>query len=186
MNHCVPIVFFEKVSVNGRPKGNAVFHGFGILESAELVTQYDQDKCYFANYRFSFSVLSLSEENEQFDWQWITDRCDPNKTTEETMKHAPKAWKRFIKDGIDSLHLIRRSVAGKNLVKKKDQLPGNESLLNSSRASRPRRPFSSLLPRRPFSPLPPRPGRLSRSSCSYSLPCRRVPNRLTSRSADPC
>ena len=129
MNYCIPIIFFEKVAVDGRPKGNALFHGFGILESAELVTQYDKNHCYFANYRFTFCVLSLAKENEQFNWQWISDRCDSTKTASETLKYAPYSWKRLINNGIDCLHLIRRNVSGKNLVKKKDQLPGNQALL---------------------------------------------------------
>lgn len=127
--HCVPVVFFEKVSYEGRPKGNAVFQGFGIVESAELVTQYNKDHEYFANYRFNFCVLSLAKENELFDWQWISDRCDPNKRMEETLDHAPESWKRFLAKGFEELHLLRRSVAGRGLVKKQDQLPGSNALL---------------------------------------------------------
>ena len=55
----VPIIFFEKCTYEGRPKGNAIFHGFGILESAELVTQYDHKHRYFANYQFNFCIFSL-------------------------------------------------------------------------------------------------------------------------------
>ena len=129
LTHCAPVIFFEKVTVDGRPKGNAIFHGFGILESAELVTQYDKQHRYFANYRFNFCIFSLAQDNEEFDWRWISDRCDNTLTLDETMRYAPASWKRFIKEGMESVHLIRRSVAGRNLVKKEDQFPGNPALL---------------------------------------------------------
>ena len=64
LNHAIPIVFFERCTYGGRQKGNAKFHGYGILESAELVTQYDYHrKGYFSNYLFSFCVLSLAKTN---------------------------------------------------------------------------------------------------------------------------
>jgi len=64
----VPIVFFERTTVDGRMKGNLVFQGFGLLESAELVTQYDTKKHeYFANYLFHFCVFTMKEEDEKFD-----------------------------------------------------------------------------------------------------------------------
>ncbi len=129
--NAVPIIFFEKCAYEGRPKGNAIFHGFGILESAELVTQYDAKHNYFANYRFNFCIFSLAGDNEQFNWQWIRDRCNPELTDEETLRFAPASWKRWIKEGIESLHLVRRSVAGRGLVKDKDQQPSNPALLQS-------------------------------------------------------
>lgn len=121
LEYGVPVVFFEKVSVEGRAKGNAVFHGFGILESVQLVTQYDANHNYFANYQFQFCILSLAEENEQFDWRWIKDRCDAEKGVEETMRYAPKSWKRWVEEGKESLHLIRRNVVTRNIVSKSEQ-----------------------------------------------------------------
>ncbi len=129
LEHCVPVIFFERIAIDGRPKGNAIFHGFGILESVELVTQYDKNHRYFANYRLNFCILSLSENNEEFDWRWISDRCDRSLSVKDTMRYAPSSWKRFIKEGMESVHLIRRSVAGNTIVKKEDQLPGNPALL---------------------------------------------------------
>ena len=130
LNNAVPVIFFEKCSYDGRPKGNAIFHGFGVLESAELVTQYDSKHNYFANYLFNFCIFSLSADNEQFDWRWIADRCDPLREAEDTLRYAPASWKRWIKEGHDYLHLVRRSVSGRGLVKDSDQLPANSTLLN--------------------------------------------------------
>lgn len=130
LKNAVPVVFFEKCTYEGRPKGNAIFHGFGLLESAELVTQYGPKHDYFSNYLFNFCVLSLAEENEEFNWQWIKDRCDQSKNIEDTMTYAPASWKRWIKEGKDNLHLVRRNVSGIGLVKNYEQKPTNHKLLN--------------------------------------------------------
>ena len=53
IKRAVPFIFFEKCTHGGRAKGNAIFHGFGVLESAELVTQYGPNNEYFSNYRFN-------------------------------------------------------------------------------------------------------------------------------------
>ena len=130
LEKAVPIIFFEKCSYEGRAKGNAIFHGFGILESAELVTQRDSKGRYFSNYLFNFCVLSLTEDNESFNWQWITDRCDPTKNSTDTLCNAPASWKRWVKEGPECLHLVRRSVSGRGLVKEAEQAPSNPGLLN--------------------------------------------------------
>jgi len=130
VRNAVPVIFFEKCSYDGRAKGNAIFHGFGILESAELVTQYDHKHRYFANYLFNFCIFSLAGDNEQFDWRWIQDRCDPSLESTDTLRYAPASWKRWIKEGNDSMHLVRRSVSGRGLVKDADQIPSDMKLLN--------------------------------------------------------
>ena len=129
ISSAVPVIFFEKCSYDGRAKGNAIFHGFGVLESAELVTQYDARHRYFANYLFNFCIFSLAGNNEQFDWRWITDRCNPDLEVEDTLQYAPASWKRWIKKGHDNVHLVRRSVSGRGLVKDTDQTPVNSFLL---------------------------------------------------------
>ena len=128
--NAVPVIFFEKCSYEGRAKGNAIFHGIGLLESVELVTQYGPNHEYFANYLFNFCVLSLAAENEEFSWQWIADRCNPQLTAEETLTNAPASWKRWITDGKDVLHLVRRSVSGRGLIKESEQQPTDSALMN--------------------------------------------------------
>ena len=130
LEKAIPIIFFERCSYDGRPKGNAIFQGFGILESVELVTQYDHNsKGYFSNYLFTFCVLSLADNNEQFDWRWISDRCNGLLLTKETMKFAPKSWKTWIKEGNTKLNLIRRTISSLGLVKKNEQKTDNPQLL---------------------------------------------------------
>ena len=129
LHNAVPLVFLEKITFGGRAKGNAIFHGFGIIDTVELITQYDAKHNYFPNYLYTFTVFSLSEENEEFDWQWILDRCDSTKSIEETMVNAPKSWKMWINEGKECIHRVRRNVYGGNLLSEKDQRPLNMKLL---------------------------------------------------------
>ena len=72
-NEAIPIVFFERVNYDNRIKGNLKFQGFGIIDTAKLVTQANNGN-EFANYVFEFTVFSLANENEEFDWNWIAKR----------------------------------------------------------------------------------------------------------------
>ena len=120
----VPIVFFERTVVNNRTKGNLKFQGYGILEKAELITQYDSNKNeYFSNYLFHFCVFTLKYDDEVFDWNWIAKRCNSELTNEQTNTFAPKAWKKWIEEGKSSLHLVRRSLSVFDIVKKNEQIP---------------------------------------------------------------
>ena len=94
-----PLVFFERVAVDGRVKGNVKFHGFGIIERAEVVTQFNPKIGYFANYEFTFAVFSLAEENERFAWSWINARRDPTVKDEESLTLAPSSWRQWVRDG---------------------------------------------------------------------------------------
>ena len=127
--HAVPIIIFEKCTLDGRAHGNSIFHGIGVIESAELVTQYDEKHRYFANYLFSFCILSLSDADESLDWDWIRDRCNSSLETKDTADHAPGSWKRWLKEGNESLHLLRRSISGMGLLKASDQKPSNMNTL---------------------------------------------------------
>ena len=129
LNNAIPLIFLEKITYNKKPKGYAIFHGFGVIDSVELVTQYDVNHKYFSNYLYTFTVFSLADENDQFNWQWILDRCDPSKTTKETMVNAPKSWKTWINGGKEVIHKVRRNVFGGSVQSEKDQRPTNTKLL---------------------------------------------------------
>ncbi|MBE2973417.1 restriction endonuclease [Priestia megaterium] len=108
----VPILFFKRVNYKGRPKGNVMFQGYGIVERAERVTQYDlKTHKYFSNYVFDFAVLSLTTEEEVFNWDWINKRRDPNIPLRETLNYAPHSWKSWIKNGRSALEKNRRRVS---------------------------------------------------------------------------
>jgi hypothetical protein len=104
-------------------KGQAVFNGFGIITKAELITQLDQKtKTPFTNYKFELAIFSLTAENEEFDWLWIADRKNEKLDSETTLKHAPKAWIEWVKNGARSIENCRRKTYRMLVEKAKDQL----------------------------------------------------------------
>lgn len=123
LNNAVPILFFERTAANGSQKGHLKFHGYGVVESVELITQYDTKTKdgYFSNYVFNMCVFTLVNDNEQFPWRWINARRDSSLSNEQTLKYAPCAWKKWIENG--DLSKVRRHVYSSQIVKPKDQLP---------------------------------------------------------------
>lgn len=125
-----PLLFFKRVTHNGRQKGFPQFQGFGIVRNVELVTQWDNAKQRsFTNYAFDFTVFSQAEENEIFDFRWIADRRNPDLTLEDALRHAPQAWRVWVRHGANSLETVRRRVSKLMVVKREAQqpLPGSES-----------------------------------------------------------
>lgn len=118
------MVFYKAVKNNNKAKGFLEFNGFGIIKGVELVTQYDRklDRT-FANYAFNFHVFSIAEENEEFNWEWINDRRNKELSLEETLRHAPFAWKDWIKHGNRVLEKNRRRVSKLMTVSKTEQTP---------------------------------------------------------------
>ena len=128
LKSAIPIIFLERTPVNGSSKGYLKFHGYGVIEAVELVTQYDVKTRdgYFSNYVFDMCVFSLTNDNEDFSWNWINARRDPNLTTAQTLQYAPSAWKNWINNGECSR--VRRHVYSSDIIKPKDQqpLPGSK------------------------------------------------------------
>jgi len=106
-----PLVFFERVPVEGRAYGNLKFQGFGVIEKAELVTQFNPGLGYFTNYVFTFAVLSLSDEDEVLSWDWINDRRSPELDNKAILEKAPVSWRHWVKGGNQKLESFRRRAA---------------------------------------------------------------------------
>ncbi len=106
-----PLVFFERVAVEGRSYGNIKFQGFGVIEKAELVTQFNPGIGYFTNYVFQFAVLSLSDEDEELDWAWINARRNENLNDAESNRLAPLSWQKWVKYGNNKIESVRRRAA---------------------------------------------------------------------------
>lgn len=106
-----PLVFFERVAVEGRAYGNVKFQGYGVIEKAELVTQYNPGIGYFTNYVFTFAVLSLSDEDEELDWSWINARREVSKDPADVARLAPISWTKWVKFGNNKLESFRRRAA---------------------------------------------------------------------------
>lgn len=111
----VPIVFFERIK-----KGYLQFHGVGVLEKVSLITQKGNNS-EFTNFEFEFCILDLSKENNQLDWEWISDRCDKRLTVTEANRKAPESWKYWIKFGNDKIEKIRRHVLKSRIINEKSQ-----------------------------------------------------------------
>lgn len=106
-----PLIFFERVAVEGRAYGNVKFHGFGVIERAELVTQFNPGIGYFTNYVFSFAILSLSDEDENFDWSWINSRRNVALDSVTTLRGAPVSWQKWQRGGNQQIESVRRRAA---------------------------------------------------------------------------
>lgn len=106
-----PIIFFKRVRVGSRQKGNVQFQGFGVIEKAHLVTQFDRrNDRPFTNYIFDFTILDQVMEHEEFSWHWINARRNPAKTNAQVLKLAPHSWKVWVKRGNAALEKCRRRV----------------------------------------------------------------------------
>ncbi|MEK5133042.1 restriction endonuclease [Bacillus sp. FSL W8-0645] len=122
--HATPIIFFKRVIYKGRIKGNVMFQGFGAVERAERITQYDVKKDeYFTNYVFDFVVFSMKNEGEEFKWDWINSRRDPFLSLEDTLRYAPKSWQNWIRGGLPSFEKYRRRVSKLLTTKPDNQKP---------------------------------------------------------------
>jgi len=107
----VPVVCFRRVRVGSRTKGNVQFQGFGIITKVERVTQYDRRaEALFSNYAFDFAIFSLSEENEEFSWDWIPARRDGTRSSDECLRLAPQSWQIWVKEGSGVVERCRRRV----------------------------------------------------------------------------
>ena len=113
-----PLVFFERVA-SGRVK----FQGFGIVEKAELVTQYNPAIGYFTNFVFQFAVLSLSEEDEELNWDWIRDRRNPDVSRAQQNRLAPASWKKFVAQGVQKIESFRRRASLSKVESQTTQMP---------------------------------------------------------------
>ncbi len=123
LKYSVPVVCMVSTS-----RGTQTFQGYGIVESAEVVTQFSEEyNCYFNNYLFTICIFTMSEDQEHLDWRWIADRCNPELTAEQANKNAPVAWKYWIDNGISKLHLVRRNVFANKVVSVKEQRPSPSS-----------------------------------------------------------
>lgn len=102
-----------------------LFQGFGVIQSVELVTQFDPKLStkYFTNYVFDMCVFSLKEENEKFSWEWINARRNPYLSNKEVYDLAPKEWKTWVKNGATGLYKVRRNISTSKIISNVEQVP---------------------------------------------------------------
>ena len=122
--NATPIIFFKKVTFDGRLKGNYEFNGFGIISGAERVVQFNRaSNTTYVNYIFDFTVFEMMEENEQFSWDWINLRRDSKVSVEDSLKAAPYAWREWVKTGSKSVGKLRRQVSKLHVLSAEEQKP---------------------------------------------------------------
>jgi hypothetical protein len=129
-SHATPLMLFRSVTRNGKQKGHVEFCGLGLIERAERVVQRDRHDRPFVNYVFDIAILDLRAEEDRIDWHWISSRRDPALPLEETHRAAPKAWRRWVKDGHTALPRLRRRVAARSVHKVREQTPAPGSALD--------------------------------------------------------
>lgn len=113
-----PLVFFERVA-----SGRVRFQGFGVVEKAELVTQFNPAIGYFTNFVFQFAVLSLSAEDEELDWDWIRARRDSGLSPKQRNDLAPESWQKFVKHGLLKVESFRRRASLSKIEGTAAQMP---------------------------------------------------------------
>jgi hypothetical protein len=119
-----PILFFKRVTIDGKAKGYPMFQGLGIINSIELVSQWDNKlQRSFTNYAFDFTVLCMMKEHDTFEWDWINARRDKGFSVHETNTMAPASWNLWLKEGVNSLNKVRRRVSKLLVVKSDEQKP---------------------------------------------------------------
>lgn len=124
-----PILFFRRVAVKRQVKGFIKFQGYGIIERVSLVSQYDRknDRT-FPNYAFDFAVLDIATEFEEFSWDWISSRRNPDCSSEQTLPYAPKSWKAWLAGGSGVLDRCRRRISKLSIISTAEQKPGAGSI----------------------------------------------------------
>lgn len=128
-----PIVVTRTISIQGKT-GFREFVGFGLItESPKLVQQYEKKtNKVFSNFQFEVTLLKL-DDGEQFNWDWIDDRRDKHISIEDTIKHAPKSWKDWVKNGSEVIQKNRLKIKSYRIVPEKEQsqMPTrNKEILN--------------------------------------------------------
>ena len=118
-----PLLLFESIVHEGRPKGFWRFIGLGVLERAERVTQIDRQGRLFANYAFDCALIDLGPENLSLAWEWIAARRDPTWTLEACLSLAPANWRRWVEQGSSVIDRIRQSVSRYSVLQPADQRP---------------------------------------------------------------
>lgn len=97
--------------MGNKVKGFPAFQGFGIIERATLIAQYDARKdCSFSNFAYDIAIFDLSAENEEFDWRWISDRRNTELTIKESERFAPRTWKEWNRGGAEAVVRVKRRV----------------------------------------------------------------------------
>lgn len=123
-----PLLLYRSVTVarDGRSlvKGHIEFCGAAIIERLEHVVQRDPDTGRsFPNIVLDLAVIDLADTGDALDMRWIDDRRDPQLDAQQTLRHAPASWARWVKDGKTAIPRVRRRVIASRVRPAEDQQP---------------------------------------------------------------
>ncbi|WP_020579907.1 restriction endonuclease [Actinopolymorpha alba] len=123
-----PLLLFRSSTVHwgGRSivKGHVEFCGAALIERLEHVVQRDPvTGRSFPNILLDLAVVDMSESGDTLDLRWVDDRRDASLTAIQANRHAPQAWKRWIREGSAAIPRIRRRVVSSRVKSHEDQLP---------------------------------------------------------------
>ncbi|MFI6317516.1 hypothetical protein ACIBG8_08350 [Nonomuraea sp. NPDC050556] len=77
----------------------------------------------FINYLYDIALIDLTAKDDVVSWEWIHARGVSPLTPVQVLKHAPYAWREWIKDGNSALPRVRRRMARSRISKASDQRP---------------------------------------------------------------
>jgi hypothetical protein len=122
-----PLLLFRAVTrkIEGRRKhkGFVEFCGVAVIERLEHVVQRDPDSGRsFPNIVLDLAVMS-GDDGDQVDLKWIDDRRNPDLTSEEALRYAPRSWRRWVDEGRTAIPLVRRRVLASKVKSRADQMP---------------------------------------------------------------
>jgi hypothetical protein len=123
-----PILIFRSCSAvrDGRRqvKGQVEFCGVGLIERLEHVVQRDpQTDRSFPNIVIDLAVVDLADEGDTLDMRWIDARRNSTVSASKALSLAPKAWKRWVKEGRSAIPRIRRRPLSSRVKSPQAQLP---------------------------------------------------------------
>jgi hypothetical protein len=117
-----PVLLFEQVEHHGVRKGFRVFVGFGVPTGMRLITQKGDAGAYFSNIAIELTLFHLDPEGNALDWRWIDARRDGARSSDETLKYAPAAWREWVSNGDSALERCRRRVHSRRILPRDEQL----------------------------------------------------------------
>lgn len=132
-----PLLVYRSVTVNraGKSivKGHVEFCGVAVIERIEHVVQRDpQTGGSFPNLVLDLAVLDLAKSGDALDMRWIDDRRDASLDIHQTERHAPEAWKVWVKNGHGAIPRVRRRVLSSRVKTTEDQTPAAGSAEEST------------------------------------------------------
>lgn len=123
-----PVLLFTQHDVGGNRKGYRSFSGFGIPTRYFLRSQREKNSArYFTNLAVELALFRLDMENECFDWHWIDQRRDGTRSSDQLLRAAPEAWRRWVKEGSVAIERCRRMVVRHRVTSVPAQLDYSEA-----------------------------------------------------------